>query len=300
MTEEDQVGMNLKLICIIAIIVFAIWAGFAGSKRYKIAKFEKEWHAYAANVEAMLPDRVSEKYPEIAQFDIRSMPELITHKYDGGWYYLFNVDINVHLVMDASCSSMSAIQRCYELDHIQQDIVHMGDSIKEEYTPEYAEECAGSSISIANDYYGNESTERSLTAEFNDGKRYKASLDRFGYIYGILEETTNQYYSREETFSGGVFRSEYVLDRNGTSYSGYSGSSSSGNVNTGSDKTVNSSSGGSGKTSSGSGKKHTFSDSYSEGYDNIYMDEDYDEERYERDPDYASGVDDAMDDDGDW
>ena len=42
-------------------------------------------------------------------------------------------------------------------------------------------------------------------------------------------------------------------------------------------------------------------DSYDEGYDDIYMDGDYDYDRYDRDSDYADGVDDAMDEYGeDW
>ena len=47
-------------------------------------------------------------------------------------------------------------------------------------------------------------------------------------------------------------------------------------------------------------KKSTY-DSYDDGYDDIYMDGDYDYDRYERDSDYADGVDDAMDEDEeDW
>ena len=42
-------------------------------------------------------------------------------------------------------------------------------------------------------------------------------------------------------------------------------------------------------------------DSYDDGYDDIYMDGDYDYDRYDRDSDYADGVDDAMDEYGeDW
>ena len=40
---------------------------------------------------------------------------------------------------------------------------------------------------------------------------------------------------------------------------------------------------------------------YDDGYDDIYMDGDYDYDRYDRDSDYADGVDDAMDEfDEDW
>ena len=40
-------------------------------------------------------------------------------------------------------------------------------------------------------------------------------------------------------------------------------------------------------------KKSTY-DSYDDGYDDIYMDGDYNYDRYDRDSDYADGVDDAM------
>lgn len=35
--------------------------------------------------------------------------------------------------------------------------------------------------------------------------------------------------------------------------------------------------------------------SYDEGYEDVYLNDDYDWERYYRDDDYAAGVDDAMD-----
>ena len=48
-------------------------------------------------------------------------------------------------------------------------------------------------------------------------------------------------------------------------------------------------------------KKSSSYKSYDDGYDAIYMDGDYDDERYKTDQDYADGVDDAMDEfDGDW
>ena len=42
-------------------------------------------------------------------------------------------------------------------------------------------------------------------------------------------------------------------------------------------------------------KSYKAYDSYDDGYDAIYDDDDYDEDRYNSDPDYAAGVDDAMD-----
>lgn len=49
------------------------------------------------------------------------------------------------------------------------------------------------------------------------------------------------------------------------------------------------------KTYSSSSTLKEYSNSYDEGFDSIYDDEDYDEDRYDWDSDYADGVDDAMD-----
>lgn len=52
----------------------------------------------------------------------------------------------------------------------------------------------------------------------------------------------------------------------------------------------------SGSSGSSSSKKHSSGyDSYDEGYNDVYEDDDYDWDRYFRDPDYADGVDDALD-----
>ena len=54
-------------------------------------------------------------------------------------------------------------------------------------------------------------------------------------------------------------------------------------------------------TGTSSSKKSNTYDSYDDGYDDIYMDGDYDYDRYDRDSDYADGVDDAMGEfDEDW
>ena len=70
-----------------------------------------------------------------------------------------------------------------------------------------------------------------------------------------------------------------------------------------SDKTMrwyNSGSSSSGKSGSSSKYKETGLDAYDKGYDDVDIDGDYDEYRYEHDSDYASGVDDAMDELDEW
>ena len=49
-------------------------------------------------------------------------------------------------------------------------------------------------------------------------------------------------------------------------------------------------------SSAGSSDYEDACSAYSDGYDDIDMQQDYDENRYEKDSDYAEGVDDAMDD----
>ena len=51
--------------------------------------------------------------------------------------------------------------------------------------------------------------------------------------------------------------------------------------------------------SSSSKKNQSSMDSYDDGYNAIYEDDDYDWDRYRSDDDYAAGVDDAMEDE-DW
>ena len=91
----------------------------------------------------------------------------------------------------------------------------------------------------------------------------------------------------------------------------YTGSSSSHSSSSYSNKSTSSSSSSSynNKSTAGSNtssynsstKKSNTYDSYDDGYDDIYMDGDYDYDRYDRDSDYADGVDDAMDEfDEDW
>ena len=87
--------------------------------------------------------------------------------------------------------------------------------------------------------------------------------------------------------------SSYSNKSSSTSSSSSAGSSNSSSVNK--STTTNSSS-----YSSGT-KKYNSYDSYDEGYDDIYMDGDYDYDRYDNDSDYADGVDDAMEESGeDW
>lgn len=63
--------------------------------------------------------------------------------------------------------------------------------------------------------------------------------------------------------------------------------------------TSNSGSGSNSKSSisfsNDSSKSSSSYDSYDAGYEDVYYDDDYDWDRYISDPDYASGVDDAMD-----
>lgn len=90
--------------------------------------------------------------------------------------------------------------------------------------------------------------------------------------------------------------SESFSTKSSTSTSESSSKSSSGSSSYSNKSTTNSNSSYSNET-----KKSSPYQSYDDGYDDIYMDDDYDDERYKSDKDYAGGVDDAMDEfDEDW
>ena len=88
--------------------------------------------------------------------------------------------------------------------------------------------------------------------------------------------------------------SSYSNKSSGTTYKSSTSSS-------GSSSCYNNKSNSTNKSSYSSGTNKSTYDSYDNGYDDIYMDGDYDYDRYNRDRDYADGVDDAMDELGeDW
>ena len=90
---------------------------------------------------------------------------------------------------------------------------------------------------------------------------------------------------------------------NSSTYKSSTGSNNTYKSSGGSNNTYKSS-GGSNNTYKSSGstsstKKSNPYASYDDGYDDIYMDGDYDDDRYSSDKDYADGVDDAIDELGD-
>lgn len=104
-------------------------------------------------------------------------------------------------------------------------------------------------------------------------------------------------YTGSRTSNSSSSHSNKSSSSNSKSSASSSGSSSS--YNNKSNSTNKSSSGSSTKKSTTT-KKSTYN-SYDDGYDDIYIDGDYDYDRYNRDRDYADGVDDAMDELGeDW
>ncbi len=113
------------------------------------------------------------------------------------------------------------------------------------------------------------------------------------FIFGSIGETNEPKCIRagcDNKQASGSSSSSYSNESSGgTSTRDSSSSSYSNDTNTTS-----------GSSYSSSTKKSTY-DSYDDGYDDIYMDGDYDYDRYDRDSDYADGVDDAMDELGeDW
>ena len=109
-----------------------------------------------------------------------------------------------------------------------------------------------------------------------------------------------------EAASGSSYCYLHKTYSGGSSYKGYSNSSTS-SYKGGSSSSTSYKGGSSSSTSyksnssSSSSKNNSYSnsynyyDSYDEGYEDVYENDDYDWDRYWEDDDYASGVDDAMD-----
>ena len=135
-------------------------------------------------------------------------------------------------------------------------------------------------------------------SDISEPKCIKAGCDNkqaSGSSYCYLHKS---YTSKSSSYSG----SSYSESSKSSSCSSYSGSSKSSSSTTKSTSGNYSSSGSSSSKKTGTTTKSNSSKSkYNDGYDDIYMDGDYDYDRYDRDSDYADGVDDAMDEFGeDW
>lgn len=110
-----------------------------------------------------------------------------------------------------------------------------------------------------------------------------------GSLYCYVHKPSTSYSSKRRSSSGA------------SSTGSSSGSTSSSYRSKSKSTTSGSSSYSSKKKSFGSSRKYKTQDSYDEGYDDIYLDDDYDSDRYDTDSDYADGVDDAMDEfEEDW
>ena len=132
-----------------------------------------------------------------------------------------------------------------------------------------------------------------------DGKKSSYSSNRSSYSY---TKSTSSY-----TSGSSASKTTSSSSKSGSSSSKTGGSSSTSKVSSsGSTSTTATKSSGSKSTSTKSTKssstksssKKKYYDSYDDGYDDIYMDGDYDYDRYNKDSDYADGVDDAMDEFG--
>ena len=112
-----------------------------------------------------------------------------------------------------------------------------------------------------------------------------------GYCYLHKPYTGSSSSHSSSSYSNNLSSS---ISKGSTSTSGSSSSYSN------KSNTTNNSSYSCGTKKSTTTKRSTY-DSFDDGYDDIYMDGDYDYDRYDSDSDYADGVDDAMDEFGeDW
>ena len=108
-------------------------------------------------------------------------------------------------------------------------------------------------------------------------------------------EGSNYCYSHKPYGSGHSSNKSSGSYSNGSSKSSSSSGSSSSSSSTSSNSYKSTTSNTKISSSKSTSKSYSY-DSYGDGYDDIYMDGDYDYDRYDNDDDYASGVDDAMED----
>ena len=113
------------------------------------------------------------------------------------------------------------------------------------------------------------------------------AMEGSSYCY-IHDDSTYQYKPRTSYSGSSKSSGSSSTTKSGNTYSG----SKSNSTTSSSNKTYSSG-------SSSSKKSHSSMDSYDDGYNAIYEDDDYDWDRYWSDDDYAAGVDDAMEDE-DW
>ena len=117
----------------------------------------------------------------------------------------------------------------------------------------------------------------------------------------LHDHDTYRYSSGKSTYGSGSSTSSTKSSSSASGSSKDSGSVASSGITAKSSTTGTSSKKTYSSGSSSSKKNHSSMDSYDDGYNAVYEDDDYDEDRYRTDDDYAAGVDDAMEDeDEDW
>ncbi len=121
-----------------------------------------------------------------------------------------------------------------------------------------------------------------------EGSRYCYAHDTSHRTYSYSNQDDDEYENRKENRSS---------TSSSSSSSSYSTSSTAKNTysNTSSTGTSRKK-----KSASSSKKVSNPYESYDDGYEDVYDGDDYDWDRYNSDPDYADGVDDAMEDCEDW
>ena len=124
----------------------------------------------------------------------------------------------------------------------------------------------------------------------------RASARKSSSASGSAGSGTTRSASQNASYSSGSAGKSYSSSSKSSS-TGVKSYSSSQSSNYGS-KSYSSSNSSSGSSKSSSGKTYRNLnpyENYDDGYEAIYYDGEYDQDRYDRDPEYAEGVDDAMD-----
>lgn len=132
-----------------------------------------------------------------------------------------------------------------------------------------------------------------LIIDLNTPKCIKSGCDndaKDGSSYCYLhDDSSYRYKSNRTTYCGSTKSSS---SSSSSKSSSASSSEKGGSTSSSSKKSYSSGA----SVNRSSKKKNSSTDSYDDGYNAVYEDDDYDWDRYRNDDDYAAGVDDAMED----
>lgn len=258
-----------KVLLVIAAILGVIVLFSCINTAFYTRRFKKEWSQYGVNAERMVPEKIKGAY--------RGIEEVVVHKeqdlykeYDNKskrYSYYFRNKFNIDVYMDEDTARRATYNEYFPTEYFYIQVRDVLWNIRKEYTPYYHENVErGFVFSLTK--VGRDMTELTVRVMTRDG---------------TCHQTTNETYKELKYVSNDWRKDRRKPEEKETT-----------------EKPQNPTSG-SKKTGSSKKSYRYYRDSYDDGYDDVYYNGDYDGYRYNRDWDYMTGVDDAMEElDEDW